>query len=85
MSFKMKKLLLYEKEDDMESGGPITTYEFNQIHSVRTLKNGEHETFRIKQSDLKKVLVVRAKKNSHGFGFCDVMILYLFLVLAVVY
>ena len=58
MSFKMKKLLLYEKEEDMEGGGFFTTYEFSQIQSVRTLKAGEHETFRIKQSDLKKILVV---------------------------
>ncbi len=58
MSFKMKKMLIYEKEDDMETGGPVTTYEFSQIHSVRTLKAGEHETYRIKQSDLKKVLLV---------------------------
>ena len=28
MSFTMKKLLIYEKEEDMETGGPITTYEF---------------------------------------------------------
>ena len=31
---------------------------FSQIHSVRPLRAGEHETFRVKQSDLKKILVV---------------------------
>ena len=34
MSFKMKKLLIYEKEDDMETGGPITTYDFRYITSL---------------------------------------------------
>ena len=33
----------------------------SQIHSVRTLKSGEHEEFRVKASDLKKILVVREK------------------------
>jgi hypothetical protein len=31
MSFKMKKLLIYEKEDDMETGGPLSTYEFRYV------------------------------------------------------
>jgi len=33
MSFKMKKLLIYEKEDDMEAGGPITIYDFRYVYS----------------------------------------------------
>ena len=60
MSFTTKRLLIYDKEEDMENGpGPITTLEFSQIYTVRTLRAGEHETFRVKQSDLKKILVVR--------------------------
>ena len=31
---------------------------FSQIHSVRTLRAGEHQTFRVKLSNLKKILVV---------------------------
>lgn len=60
MSFTTKRLLIYDREEDMENGpGPITTLEFSQIYTVRTLRAGEHETFRVKQSDLKKILVVR--------------------------
>ena len=59
MSFTTKRLLIYDREEDMENGpGPITTLEFSQIYTVRTLRAGEHETFRVKQSDLKKILVV---------------------------
>ncbi len=32
---------------------------YSQIYTVRTLRSGEHETFRVKPSDLKKILVVR--------------------------
>ena len=61
MSFTTKRLLIYDREEDMENGpGPITTLEFSQIYTVRTLRAGEHETFRVKQSDLKKILVVRS-------------------------
>ena len=61
MSFTMKRLLIYEREEDMETDGPgpITTLEFSQIYTVRTLRPGEHETLRVKQSDVKKILVVR--------------------------
>jgi hypothetical protein len=59
MSFTTKRLLIYDREEDMENGpGPITTLEFSQIYTVRTLRVGEHETFRVRQSDLKKILVV---------------------------
>ena len=61
MSFTTKRLLIYDREEDMENGpGPITTLEFSQIYTVRTLRAGEHETFRVKQSNLKKILVVRS-------------------------
>lgn len=59
MSFTNKKLLLYEHEEDMEAGGPISTFDFSQIYTVRTLRPGEHEQVRVKPSDVKKILVVR--------------------------
>jgi len=59
MSFTTKRLLIYEREDDMESGSYLNSLEFSQIYTVRTLRAGEHEAFRVKQSDLKKILVVR--------------------------
>lgn len=34
MSFKMKKLLIYEKEDEMETGGPLSVYEFRYCEGL---------------------------------------------------
>ncbi len=58
MSFTNKKLLIYEREEDMEGGGSISTFEFSQIYTVRTLRPGEHEQVRVKPSDVKKILLV---------------------------
>ena len=40
MSFTMKKMLIYEEEKDMDSGGPISTYEFRYV-CVPTSSQGE--------------------------------------------
>ena len=72
MSFTTKRLLIYDREEDMENGpGPITTLEFSQIYTVRTLRAGEHETFRVKQSDLKKILVVCRVNTGSIFYLSD--------------
>ena len=57
MSFTMKQLAIYEDEDAL-SRGAILTFAFSQIYTVRTLNHGEHEILRVKQSDLKKILMV---------------------------
>ena len=58
MSFTMKQLAIYEDEEALQSQGPITSFQFSQIYTVRTLNSGEHEILRVKQSDLKKILMV---------------------------
>ena len=57
MSFTMKQLAIYDDEDAL-SCGAILTFAFSQIYTVRTVNPGEHEILRVKQSDLKKILVV---------------------------
>lgn len=58
MSFTMKQLAIYEDEEALQSQGPILSFQFSQIYTVRTLNSGEHEILRVKQSDLKKILMV---------------------------
>lgn len=55
MSFTTKQLVLYDNE---QSVGAIFIIQFNQLYTVRTLNHGEHEVLRVKQSDLKKILMV---------------------------
>jgi len=58
MSFTTKKMLIYEREEDLETGAPISTLEFSQLYTVGTLRPGEHETVRVKQSNVKKIIVL---------------------------
>ena len=41
-----------------ESTLPFPCFLLSQVYTVRTLRPGEHETVRVKQSDVKKILVV---------------------------
>ena len=57
LSFTTKKLVIYEKPEDMGTDVPPTfTLELSQVYSVRTLAQGEHERVRIKPNDSKRVL-----------------------------
>ena len=38
---------------------------YRQIYTVRTLRSGEHETYRVKQGDVKKILVVSCVFRLH--------------------
>lgn len=58
MSFTTKQLALYDNEESIESERAIFTIQFDQLYTVRTLNHGEHEVLRVKQSDLKKILMV---------------------------
>ena len=58
MSFTNKQLAIYDDEESLQTQGPIVMFLFNQIYTVRTLNPGEHEILRVKQSDLKKILMV---------------------------
>ena len=58
MSFTNKQLTLYDEEEALQTREPILTFQFSQIYTVRTLNPGEHEILRVKQSDLKKILMV---------------------------
>lgn len=58
MSFTTKQLALYANEQSIDSEGTIFTIQFDQFYTVRTLNHGEHEVLRVKQSDLKKILMV---------------------------
>jgi hypothetical protein len=58
MSFTNKQLAVYEDEDSLQTKDPLMLYQFSQIYTVRTLNPGEHEILRVKQSDLKKILMV---------------------------
>ena len=59
LSYTTRKLLIYEKEDDMGSAAvPHLTLEFPQIYNVRLLKAGEHESVRVKANDAKRVLLL---------------------------
>ena len=59
MSFTNKQLSVYDDEEALSNRPPIFTFEFSQIYTVRTLNPGEHEIMRVKQSDLKRILMVR--------------------------
>lgn len=57
LSYVSKKLILYDKEEDMGTEAtPYIMLEFGQIYSVRTLEQGEHERVRVKPNDAKRVL-----------------------------
>jgi predicted nucleic acid-binding Zn-ribbon protein len=58
MSFTNKQLAVYEDEDSLQTKDPLMLYQFSQIYTVRTLNPGEHEILRVKQSDLKKILML---------------------------
>ena len=58
MSFTNKQLAIYDDEEALQTRDPIMIFQFSQIYTVRTLNPGEHETLRVKQSDLKKILMV---------------------------
>lgn len=59
MSFTTKQLALYDNEQSVEGAeGAIFIIQFDQLYTVRTLNHGEHEVLRVKQSDLKKILMV---------------------------
>ncbi|CAI8056927.1 Rho-associated protein kinase 2, partial [Geodia barretti] len=58
MSFTNKQLAVYEDEDSLQTKDPLMVYQFSQIYTVRTLNPGEHEILRVKQSDLKKILML---------------------------
>ncbi|KAL5456925.1 hypothetical protein EMCRGX_G034152 [Ephydatia muelleri] len=56
MSYQTKKLMIYNSPNMEEA--PITTLEFSQLYTVTTMKPGEHETYRVKQSDVSKILLL---------------------------
>ena len=58
MSFTRKELAIFDDEDALQSRSALLTFTFSQIYTVRTLNQGEHEIMRVKQSDLKRILVV---------------------------
>ena len=58
MSFTNKQLAVYDDEDSLQTKEPLMVFQFSQIYTVRTLNPGEHEILRVKQSDLKKILMV---------------------------
>ena len=62
MSFTNKQLAVYEDEDSLQTKDPLMVYQFSQIYTVRTLNPGEHEILRVKQSDLKKILMVSGSR-----------------------
>ena len=57
----------------MQTHGPILMFQFSQIYTVRTLNPGEHEILRVKQSDLKKILMVSSHTPSYCVLLCCVM------------
>ena len=59
LSLMMKQLAIYDNEEALQTHGPIMTFQFGQIYRVRCLKPGEHEILRVKQSDVKMILMVR--------------------------
>uniref|UniRef100_A0A1X7V8G1 non-specific serine/threonine protein kinase n=1 Tax=Amphimedon queenslandica TaxID=400682 RepID=A0A1X7V8G1_AMPQE len=59
LSFTNKKLLIYDRPEDMGTDIPPSfTLELSQVYSVRSLTQGEHERVRIKPNDSKRVLQV---------------------------
>jgi chromosome segregation ATPase len=71
MSFTNKQLTIYEDESAMQTHGPILMFQFSQIYTVRTLNPGEHEILRVKQSDLKKILMLSYIEDSTSSASSD--------------
>ena len=63
MSFTNKQLAMYDDEESLQTRDPIMTFQFSQIYAVRTPNPGDHELLRVKQSDLKKILMVRGRPS----------------------
>ena len=59
--------MLYNNEDEMGTQvAPHLLLEFEQIYSVRTLEQGEHERARVKHNDAKRIIQLAYEEGTGG-------------------